>query len=354
MITDETVKLPQAFYPWRRFWARSFDLLLYQTLWLLLIALGFGVLLVPRTNVHTFFDAVVAMLLMLVLEPLWLAFFGTTPGKAIFGLAIRNQEGQKLTYKEARERTWAVFGSGLGYAIPFYQLYRMWRSFKQCSENETLEWDLDLAYSIQDTRAGRGWLLAAAQAALLAILVFVMLFQNRAPQRGDLTVADFVRNYEHYQKLLEVDFGPEYLDEEGKWQEKEFNGSVYIDLLDSPTPVYEYQVEEGILRGVHFEIELRNHEGWLSTYRTHKMLVTLALAGAQAEAGFFGQTAGEASRTVSELLFEDYAITTAGVQIENRLENRGYLTADQWGFIPDDDAAEQYFYLEFSVRTVRD
>ncbi|WP_458397157.1 RDD family protein, partial [Anaerotignum sp.] len=135
---------PKAPYPWRRYFARSLDFSLlaffYETLLCLLFHINFAERSVPLELI----DVYLCWGLVFLLEPLFLSKWGKTPGKWIFGLSIHNKSGELLTLKEAFDRTFHVFYKGEGFAIPFYNLYRNYQSYKICSDSGVMEWDEDL------------------------------------------------------------------------------------------------------------------------------------------------------------------------------------------------------------------
>ena len=98
--------VPQAFTPWRRFLARTFDLMLYSLLRDFLLVMLFRTNISSQSSVENFFLTYISLGLMLLIEPLWISMFNTTPGKAIFGLKIENIDRTRLTYGEAYMRTW--------------------------------------------------------------------------------------------------------------------------------------------------------------------------------------------------------------------------------------------------------
>ena len=57
--------------------------------------------------------------LLVLIEPLLLARFGTTAGKWCMGITVTRPDGERLSYGEALERTAAVwlYGAGLGISI---------------------------------------------------------------------------------------------------------------------------------------------------------------------------------------------------------------------------------------------
>lgn len=143
--------LPTVNHPWRRFFARSLDFSLCRLLLDAVLALGF------RTTAGDglMWDLLMAYLtwgVQFLLEPLLLSTWGFTPGKWLFGLAVRNADGGKLTFSQAFGRLSALFGRGEGWGIPFYALYRNYKSMRALEEGEVLLWEETCAYTIRDLR----------------------------------------------------------------------------------------------------------------------------------------------------------------------------------------------------------
>ncbi len=130
-----------------------------------------------------------------LLEPLLLSTWGFTPGKWLFGLAVRNADGGKLTFSQAFGRLSALFGRGEGWGIPFYALYRNYKSMRALEEGEVLLWEETCAYTIRDLRPVRWVGFLGAEAALLAVSLLLGLHVLVPPVRHPLTVAEFSRNY---------------------------------------------------------------------------------------------------------------------------------------------------------------
>lgn len=119
---------PQSPYcPWRRFFARVLDLNLYGLVWNALLAFVFRSNLLERAGVLEWLDLLAALLMMLFLEPLWLKLWGTTPGKALFGLRIELEDGRRMEYFDGLDRTVHVLWYGMGFQIPIFNLIRLWK-----------------------------------------------------------------------------------------------------------------------------------------------------------------------------------------------------------------------------------
>ena len=169
--------------PWRRFLARRLDTLLYGLPWL---AIQLYLLHdyqtadpAPELYPAAFFSPILFCLILLpgilaqmfvaiFLEPAFLCILGGTPGKLIMGLEVRNGEGGRLTWDQARTRTIKVLFQGEGFNLPIYSLWRNYRSYRACKDGQILPWDEDLCYTARPK--GLVWripLLAAAAALVL-------------------------------------------------------------------------------------------------------------------------------------------------------------------------------------------
>ena len=198
----EQDRIPPAGCPWRRYFARSLDLSLYGLIWSMVALWGFranpaGQIPLPWAMLCNY----AAWALVFVFEPLLLHFWGTTVGKWIFGLSVRDEDGNKLSIRTAFYRTWGVFIHGMGGGIPVYDLYRNIQCWRYC-EVEELSWDLDNSCAIVVRERETKWYRAAGYIALtvLAILadVGIVLRAELPPNRGELTLAEYVENCNDY------------------------------------------------------------------------------------------------------------------------------------------------------------
>lgn len=342
-------ELPYVFYPWRRFLARTLDISIYNLIWTAFLMSVFHINMLTRGRIGQIFDTLVSFGIMLFIEPLLLSLFGTTPGKAIFGLKIVDSEGRPLNYRQGLERTWRVIGIGMGYNIPIYYLVRLWKSYKLCSQNERLPWDESTSYTIKDTKRYRGLLLIGAYAIIFALFITAFFEQQLPPNRGNLTVADFVENYNYYADFYGLDSSDKYLDKSGKWEKRPFDGTAYIEIGYAQMPEYIYTIENGYVTGVSFVIELKNNQDWLGSYTSHMFLASLSLAGAQDEVGLFSQSPRRIAEHIKNNIFKDFYFVEFGIEFECDIKFSGYKEFQSDILIPDENAPENYFRLEFSA-----
>jgi len=312
---------PHPMHPWRRLFARTLDYNLYLLPLELLCLLGFR--LNPASaggRIATSVSAVLAYVLMLCIEPVLLHFFGTTPGKWLFGLRITNYDGTHLTYEEGIRRTWNVIRYGYGYGAPFYNLYRQWKCYNLCLDGEEQPWDefpLRRLYTIRDTKPWRG----AAWFLVTTAIVFLNLWATEVsalpPNRGDLTVAEFAQNYNDLDKYY-GNADPAYtLDENGQWKRAPAPpGTVVIQLGEEnggPTAFTYTTDKNGLLLSVCRKGET---DFWLDgdTF----ILAALSFAQAQPEGGTFSGTRRTVLRELEIGTPRDFTFTAGGAEISFR------------------------------------
>ena len=189
-LRTDAVELPKADCPWRRFFARSCDLSLYNLVWYVLAYFLF------HWNISklTYLSTIVSCVLMVLIEPLFMRLFGTTPGKAVFGIRVLNPDGSRLTFTQGLVRTWSVLTKGYGLNIPIYSLYRHYKSYKLCKESGEMSWDEELSYTILDKKAWRPAAYILISAAVLAVAVLIPYAADMPKHRGDITADRFCEN----------------------------------------------------------------------------------------------------------------------------------------------------------------
>lgn len=153
--------------PWRRYFARAFDYVLYSTL---INSFLF------RQTLNDFLSYLLPLIAMVLLEPLLLHLFATTPGKAIFGIRVTDMEGGKLRYGDALERSWLVLWEGEGLRIPLVTYYFLYRSYTKAENGEALPWETDSDLTILDDGKWRYGLFLGMNFILLVLDVLFLMY----------------------------------------------------------------------------------------------------------------------------------------------------------------------------------
>ena len=157
-------ELPHYIFPWRRYFARTLDILFYNTIFTLLLQFLFRINVLREEAV--FWRTLIPLLLMLGGESLMLTLCGTTPGKALLGLKLVQADGSPLTLEQSFWRTSRVmllFGGCQLMALlpPLFVLIAVGLEIYACVcvyHARPLPWERDdILYLEGSTREKRFW-----------------------------------------------------------------------------------------------------------------------------------------------------------------------------------------------------
>lgn len=212
-------KLPEEIHPWRRFFARSLDYMLFSAIMQVLLFVVFRIRPIPG-NVGSAVLGVLYCLLFIPMEALMTHFWGTTPGKMAMGIRMEYIDGGKLPLDSALRRAFHVCMLGCGFCIPFVELavniycyckltgratHRLQR-YNEIDPPDEMTWDEETEI-VYESHIGK------AAAALVIILVAYGILTAATVNdmikphfRGDrLTVAQFAENYNQMLRFTHED-----------------------------------------------------------------------------------------------------------------------------------------------------
>ena len=330
-------------HPVTRFLARWMDLSLYTLSWM-----AFQLLVLRWHGTGGVFDSLltsyISLTLMIFIEPLLLATWGTTPGKAILGLKLRNEDGTKLSYSEGVARTFGVFAEGYGYGVPIYNIVRSFKCYKASEKGEAMAWDEGLEYKVRDERIYRWLVFALAFVAGILLAYNVLLLAQLPRHRGDLTAATYAANVNDV--LSRPDFrGYGYrMTETGEWVKYDQGMPVNVHfLVEGRPPRHQLTVSNGIVTAVSFEVE-STADSWLHSYASQKHIMALAFMASQTEL-----KAREMFRENLDYLdMSSYTKQIGIVRTDQLTEINGYWEAS--GRLIPVEGEDRYFHLIFSMQ----
>ena len=309
-------------HPWRRHLARSLDLGLYSLLWYAFLELVLRRSSLQMGTGGQILHTLMAMGLMLALEPLLLWRFGTTFGKWVFGLRLENDDGGRPGYWAGLGRTLLVLQKGLCFQIPIASLVYQIKSYKRCKAGEPQPWDEGFRYTIRDTRAYRGLVYALSVLTLTGLMFLTTLGGRMPPNRGGLDVADFAQNY----NALAAYYGENdgfRLNSQGAWEEWT---TVGVPQYAREHPPLLSTVEDGVLSGVSLSFAME--DAFLSNVQDVMLLSALAFAGAQPEAGLFSPVRDQCIRQIQRGFYQGYKMWAGNVLISYHVEGDSGLGAE--------------------------
>lgn len=227
------------YHPVRRYVARTFDYALITTVLELLIYVVFRVR--PMSDLFSNILSYGAPFLAVPLMALTLHTFGTTPGKWLMGLEVKQFCGEKIYYSDALEREWQALRYGYGFGVPFYRIYRLYKSYKQYGE-QYVEWDNYSEYIYLPWDRKKKCVFSFAIIAVI-LLNLICVHDCLMPKyRGDLTISEFASNYNDYLEWLVQDpHYTDYLESNGTWKSSDPTNGVVVIIGTSSTTRQNFQ-----------------------------------------------------------------------------------------------------------------
>ena len=132
------------------------------------------------------------------IEAVMLCLFGTTPGKALFGIWLIGGYGRKLGFRDALTRNFKRFLIGEGLMLPIISLVRMYKSYTACKDGIIMDYDDYTVYDVKHENIAVGIMGMAVCGALSVLLVVYMTLMGMAPpNRGEITTEQFIENYNY-------------------------------------------------------------------------------------------------------------------------------------------------------------
>lgn len=150
--------------PWIRNWARGVDFMLFS------FCVGIVIGLVNEAALDRINDTVFGVIMLLayiVVEPLMLMSWGTTPGKFLLNVHLRNDDGSKLSYSQGIIRSLGVAAKGQGLGIPLISLVTLICSYNRLTNQGQTAWDESGNHTVSH-REISGW----------RMLILILLFAS--------------------------------------------------------------------------------------------------------------------------------------------------------------------------------
>jgi DNA-binding transcriptional MerR regulator/uncharacterized RDD family membrane protein YckC len=294
--------VPFECHPWRHYFARSVDSVLFAMLILFVQVVFFR----ARSDAFTM-PNILALLLWIPVEAGCYALFAATPGKLAFGIRVHDRDGRKLSFTDGLLRAFGVYRYGLGWGIPFWGIWRGYKSYKTYNDGVTLEWnqDCDITYEQFDTGKDK-----CKPVIVFTVLIAIIIstFSVKVMPKytsNSLNIEQFSENYNEYNDRLKLNCRKLNLD--GTFVQYKGN-SVVIDVGSVSTfDDFQYTLEDGGITAIQYE---ENHEKiFLAPVLPNKCVVaSIALLGAQK-----GETIKSLNNFIEELNQKVNAAANAGM-----------------------------------------
>ncbi len=146
--SDQTQVSPR---PWIRFWARMLD---YSLLTLLFVFIFY--FFNAFFFIKSAYSSIFICFIWIFIESFLLWSVGTTPGKWLFGVTVRDEHLQKLKFSDAINRSFSVWWLGMGAGILFVYIITMIVAAVKLSNTGKSSWDQRNHYVVMHRKVGLG------------------------------------------------------------------------------------------------------------------------------------------------------------------------------------------------------
>lgn len=163
-------------HPWTRFFAKYIDLITFSIVLEFFLIFFFPSILINDYANVTF--GLLVLFLWIFVEPILLTIFGTTLGKFILRITVRDTKGNKLKIHQALSRSSIIWIVGFGFGLPIISLITLLISYYQLQKNGTTTWDKN-RYIVTHAKVGKTRITIAIILILISIMINVLVpFKN--------------------------------------------------------------------------------------------------------------------------------------------------------------------------------
>ena len=125
--------------PWIRYWARMFDISLYTTVVVILLAMYFPTTILERISEFGF--GILLLFSWVFVESILLSAVGTTPGKEVLKIQLILPGRNSIPFANAFYRSLRVWWFGLGTGFPLVSLFTLSHAESVLSRDSITSWD---------------------------------------------------------------------------------------------------------------------------------------------------------------------------------------------------------------------
>lgn len=158
--------------PWRRFLARSIDMLIIGSAWNILGRVTAGQ--IPLIGTTSIIAGLLVTPIILLLEAVFFANMGWTPGKKLLGVNLRMLDGSRPTMQQTGRRMVGLWWYGLGAGVPIVNLIAMARQYRRLRAGQVLGWDRE-RFEVLALAPGNLRFVLALVAMVLLLMVYLVL-----------------------------------------------------------------------------------------------------------------------------------------------------------------------------------
>jgi RDD family/GYF domain 2 len=131
--------------PWVRYWARLMDIMIFS----FMLGISAALIYEPLLDIPDTVFGIMLLFLYVFAEAAMLASLGTTPGKAMLSVRLRDANGDKLSYGSALKRSFDVWARGLGLGLGIISIITQINAYNHLTNEGITSWDRTGDYTVQ-------------------------------------------------------------------------------------------------------------------------------------------------------------------------------------------------------------
>ncbi|MGY4303901.1 hypothetical protein ACVIJ6_001144 [Bradyrhizobium sp. USDA 4369] len=172
-------------HPWRRYFARMIDIWIFSWVAGIVILLAMNVLVSSQAAnyINDQMLGWVMVALYIPFEALLLQLFGTTFGKYLYGIVLR-QNGSSFSYAQALRRSTMVWWRGLGTGFPLASLLTLTTAYSNLKKNKVTSWDRDCDCTVSHAQMSSARLIAILLVWALLLVIISAIIVAPTPARA--------------------------------------------------------------------------------------------------------------------------------------------------------------------------
>lgn len=171
-------------HPWRRYFARNLDYLLWSMALLFLLSIGLASVNAPMfLHLISLMEGpgggliamVLGIILALIPNAILIGLTGGNLGKWLFGICVLNEADRPIGVIQAFKREGRVLFYGLGLGVPIVSLVTMIIAYQKLNKDGATSWDQALAVKVVHRKNGIAQYIGFAVGLVLLIGLFGLL-----------------------------------------------------------------------------------------------------------------------------------------------------------------------------------
>jgi hypothetical protein len=162
-------------HPWRRYFARIFDLYVFVLFFFPFLGIAFPTLFESNDKSFDLLYSIGGSFAYAIFEGFCMNVFGSSLGKRLYGIRLVRTGDEGLTLSVSFKRSFAVWVRGLGLGIPLVAFFTLVVAYRTLIRKEETSWDRDFQCSISHTKLSpvRWFLIIAVWLLVLAVYAFL-------------------------------------------------------------------------------------------------------------------------------------------------------------------------------------